>query len=761
MLDAEDVRNFDEQDNGVGRYGRKNGAEYGAAYWAKRAREAYLKNPKGEDWKQWLGWATHYLADALAPQGAYNPKERPDTSIPSIPGTDRNGLDFWYKEDVLPQIPGWNTGPFKHNRGDLLEWGLQVLDLYEHHKWTISAFCDFFSKKFGLACEITRQLVDWFLEQKTSWQWLKHYREWVKNPDPFVLPEERFPSDFQIENPLQPNPISNWIVDRSRQIARMNKVEQWPYLVEGDMKKVFALISIGIRGLFSYVTDLGVTVSSPNGGEAWVVGSTVTIRWRSSVTGKQFRVNIQLSRDGGSTWETIIKNTANDGEEKWKVKGSVTTQALIRIVNADGGIEDASDGQFAIVHPGIVAGTSNPGKVYVLRETGWEEISEELGFAVLSLIEHNGKLYAGVMTGDNKGRLYEYAGGKNWKLVCDNLDRQVSSLAIFRGKLYIGTSGERGRLYQFDGKTCPLPPVVDHKDPGGWRGFRSAYVWGKHLYLGDIAYDVIGRFDGKRFEHIVHLRGSCIFDFADYKGALFAAAWMGTLYKSPDGTTWTTVAKPESTHLWELEVFKGWLYMGFQSGYLRRFDGMQFEIGWTAPTSIIAMVAHKDEMLYIGTGGEAGYLKLTTGTGRVYAFDGIRSIPISGVLGSGVQVLYVSNIRALAPKEIEEIDIVNEPQPSLEATEAIHVVNMPNPVRDVHTTRFIVLGVEAETVRVEVYDLSGRLVWKGEAEGQELPWHTEDLTGLPLANGVYLYLAYVKVGDQWIKLEPQKLVILR
>jgi len=72
-----------------------------------------------------------------------------------------------------------------------------------------------------------------------------------------------------------------------------------------------------------------------------------------------------------------------------------------------------------------------------------------------------------------------------------------------------------------------------------------------------------------------------------------------------------------------------------------------------------------------------------------------------------------------------------------------------------------VLGVEAEAVRVEVYDLTGRLVWKAEALGNELVWHTEDLTGLSLANGVYLYIAYVKVDGEWIRLEPQKLVILR
>ncbi len=82
-------------------------------------------------------------------------------------------------------------------------------------------------------------------------------------------------------------------------------------------------------------------------------------------------------------------------------------------------------------------------------------------------------------------------------------------------------------------------------------------------------------------------------------------------------------------------------------------------------------------------------------------------------------------------------------------------------MRDVHTTVFRAMGVEAEALKVEIYDLTERLVWKAEARGNELTWHTEDLTGLPLANGVYLYIAYVKVERSWIATEAQKVVVLR
>lgn len=91
----------------------------------------------------------------------------------------------------------------------------------------------------------------------------------------------------------------------------------------------------------------------------------------------------------------------------------------------------------------------------------------------------------------------------------------------------------------------------------------------------------------------------------------------------------------------------------------------------------------------------------------------------------------------------------------------LQVFNTPNPIRDVRTTTFAVRGVEAEAIRVEVYDLAGRLVFRGEAAGGELIWHTDDLLGRYLANGVYLWRAWVKVGGTWVASDLKRLAILR
>lgn len=90
-----------------------------------------------------------------------------------------------------------------------------------------------------------------------------------------------------------------------------------------------------------------VTLPPPNGGEAWTIGSAQTLRW--SFSGFTGTVHIQLSRDGGSTWTTVISGTVNDGLQNWVVPGPATTQARIRVRSVlDSGAYDASNGNFTI-----------------------------------------------------------------------------------------------------------------------------------------------------------------------------------------------------------------------------------------------------------------------------------------------------------------------------------------------------------------------------------------------------------------------------
>ncbi|MEM4531104.1 MAG: DUF11 domain-containing protein, partial [Thermofilaceae archaeon] len=108
---------------------------------------------------------------------------------------------------------------------------------------------------------------------------------------------------------------------------------------------------------------------------------------------------------------------------------------------------------------------------------------------------------------------------------------------------------------------------------------------------------------------------------------------------------------------------------------------------------------------------------------------------------------------------VKEVELAGG-DPAAELT----VVNIPNPVTDVHTTTFKVLGPMAEQVermRVRVFDLSGRLVWEGETVGNALDWHTTDFLGRYLANGIYLYQVQVYIAGIWVNTPIQKLAIYR
>ncbi|RMG53069.1 MAG: hypothetical protein D6723_07770 [Acidobacteria bacterium] len=100
----------------------------------------------------------------------------------------------------------------------------------------------------------------------------------------------------------------------------------------------------------TWAIPASITVIAPNGGETWSIGSAATIQWSTSGQLPSIdNVTIQLSRDGGATFQTIIASTPNDGAHSWSVTGPATTEAVIKILDAlDATIWDISDGTFII-----------------------------------------------------------------------------------------------------------------------------------------------------------------------------------------------------------------------------------------------------------------------------------------------------------------------------------------------------------------------------------------------------------------------------
>ena len=103
-----------------------------------------------------------------------------------------------------------------------------------------------------------------------------------------------------------------------------------------------------------------IAVIYPNGGESWTIGSTQTIMWNSTNLLASAKVKIELSRDSGSTWSTIVSSTPNTGRKTWKVIGPSTVNARIKVSSiSDPSIYDISDSDFNITGPTITVTSPN------------------------------------------------------------------------------------------------------------------------------------------------------------------------------------------------------------------------------------------------------------------------------------------------------------------------------------------------------------------------------------------------------------------
>ncbi|MFH1844137.1 MAG: MXAN_6640 family putative metalloprotease [bacterium] len=92
-----------------------------------------------------------------------------------------------------------------------------------------------------------------------------------------------------------------------------------------------------------------ITVTAPDGGEVLAINDSVDITWSS--TGGLIDVKIDLSRNGGGSWESISASTTNDGFFNWTVNGPAAAVCLVRVSALDDSVSDTSDAVFTIYKP--------------------------------------------------------------------------------------------------------------------------------------------------------------------------------------------------------------------------------------------------------------------------------------------------------------------------------------------------------------------------------------------------------------------------
>ena len=97
---------------------------------------------------------------------------------------------------------------------------------------------------------------------------------------------------------------------------------------------------------FMGVDAATLAVTSPVGGEQWVIGSVQYIGWQAhAIAGN---VTAKLSRDGGTSWEVLGATAAGDRALVWTVTGPSSTNCLVRVAGPSDQPVALSNQPFAI-----------------------------------------------------------------------------------------------------------------------------------------------------------------------------------------------------------------------------------------------------------------------------------------------------------------------------------------------------------------------------------------------------------------------------
>jgi len=96
-----------------------------------------------------------------------------------------------------------------------------------------------------------------------------------------------------------------------------------------------------------------IRITSPNGNETWMAGEQRQITWNSlgiSPEGLAGTVDIAFSRDGGSTYEVVIKQYPNSGYYNLRIPGGIVSDKCLTKITSSlyPGVSDVSDAFFGI-----------------------------------------------------------------------------------------------------------------------------------------------------------------------------------------------------------------------------------------------------------------------------------------------------------------------------------------------------------------------------------------------------------------------------
>jgi hypothetical protein len=233
------------------------------------------------------------------------------------------------------------------------------------------------------------------------------------------------------------------------------------------------------------------------------------------------------------------------------------------------------------------AGVGESGHVYRYEEgVEWTDCgSPDPCNSVSALVEHGGRLYAGVSRyrlrgsalADSEnphlgGKVYRYEGGQSWA-DCGQLlgIEAINGLVVYKGALYASSTYAPAGLFRYEGESewtaCPTPDG---------KRVEALTIHDGHLYATGYDEGAVYRFDGQEWTHLGVLGDNTqTYSFATYQGRMHVGTWRSGKVFRLDGEMWTDVGRlGNELEVMGMAVYNGQLYAGtLPLAEVYRYDG--------------------------------------------------------------------------------------------------------------------------------------------------------------------------------------------
>ncbi len=119
---------------------------------------------------------------------------------------------------------------------------------------------------------------------------------------------------------------------------------------------------------FTILPTPEITLTLPNGGESWIIGTQHNITWIDN--GGPISNNLELEYTvDGSNWVTIATGEANDGSYNWTVPNNASSTVRVRITDANRTTTtDVSNNYFIIAVPTLTITSPNSGEFWAVGD---------------------------------------------------------------------------------------------------------------------------------------------------------------------------------------------------------------------------------------------------------------------------------------------------------------------------------------------------------------------------------------------------------